>query len=184
VTVNPFADSTAREMLDVAAERWGERPAMLFGDARVTFAEFRERVATLAGGLAALGIELGDKLAIWLPNRPAWFVAQYACATLGAVVVALNPRYRAHELTYIVQAFVVGVPDPKLNEAPVAYVIAVEGSRLTEDELRTFCRGKIASYKIPIAVRLVKDVPRTPGPHGDKVQRAVLREQAIKEMRR
>jgi len=84
----------------------------------------------------------------------------------------------------VVQAFVVGVPDPKLNEAPVAYVIAVEGSRLTEDELRNFCRGKIASYKIPIAVRLVKDVPRTPGPHGDKVQRAVLREQAIKEMRR
>jgi len=58
VTVNPFADSTAREMLDVAAERWGERPAMLFGDERVTFAEFRERVATLAGGLVALYISV------------------------------------------------------------------------------------------------------------------------------
>jgi acyl-CoA synthetase (AMP-forming)/AMP-acid ligase II len=56
-----------------------------------------------------------------------------------------------------------------------------EGSQLTEDELRAFCRGKIASYKIPIVVRFVKDVPRTPGPHGEKVQRAKLREQAIKE---
>ena len=79
------------------------------------------------------------------------------------------------------QAFVVGIPDPRRNEAPVAYVIAAEGSPLTEDELRAFCRGKIASYKIPIVVRFVKDVPRTPGPHGDKVQRAKLREQAIKE---
>jgi fatty-acyl-CoA synthase len=83
-----------------------------------------------------------------------------------------------------VQAFVVGVPDPKLNEAPVAYVIAAEGSRLTEDALRAFCRGRMASYKIPIAVRFVKDVPRTPGPHGDKVQRGRLREQAIKELGR
>ena len=81
----------------------------------------------------------------------------------------------------IVQAFVVGIPDPKLNEAPVAYVIAAEGSRLTEGELRAFCRGKIASYKIPLGVRFVKDVPRTPGPHGDKVQRAKLREQALRD---
>ena len=81
----------------------------------------------------------------------------------------------------IVQAFVVGIPHPKLNEAPIAYVIAAEGSRLTGEELQAFCRGKIVSYKIPIVVRFVKDVPRTPGPHGEKVQRATLREQAIKE---
>jgi fatty-acyl-CoA synthase len=66
----------------------------------------------------------------------------------------------------------------------VAYVIAADGARLTEDALRAFCRGRIASYKIPIAVRFVKDVPRTPSPHGDKVQRARLREQAIKELGR
>jgi fatty-acyl-CoA synthase len=82
------------------------------------------------------------------------------------------------------QAFVVGVPDPELNEVPVAYVIAKPHARLTEAELRAFCRGKIASYKIPRVVRFVADVPRTPGPHGDKVQRGKLREQAIKELGR
>jgi non-ribosomal peptide synthetase component E (peptide arylation enzyme) len=40
----------------------------------------------------------------------------------------------------------------------------------------------IASYKIPRHIRLVKDVPRTPGPHGDKVQKPKLREQAIQEL--
>jgi len=70
---------------------------------------------------------------------------------------------------------------PKLNEAPVAYVVPREGAFLTEAALRAFCRGKIASYKIPTVIRFVKDVPRTPGPHGDKVQRGKLREQAILE---
>ena len=82
------------------------------------------------------------------------------------------------------QAFVVGVPDADTNEAPVAYVIAKPHARLGEDELRAFCRGKIASYKIPRIIRFVADVPRTPSPHGDKVQRLKLREQALKELGR
>jgi fatty-acyl-CoA synthase len=80
------------------------------------------------------------------------------------------------------QAFVVGVPDPETNEAPVAYVIPRPAARLTEGELRAFCRGKIASYKIPRRIRFVTDVPRTPSPHGDKVQRIKLRERALGEM--
>jgi fatty-acyl-CoA synthase len=80
------------------------------------------------------------------------------------------------------QAFVVGIPDPVANEAPAAYVILKPHARLTEDALRTFCHGKIASFKIPKMVRFVSDVPRTPSPHGDKVQRVKLREQALKEL--
>jgi fatty-acyl-CoA synthase len=79
------------------------------------------------------------------------------------------------------EAFVVGVPDAEINEAPVAYVIARPGARPSEAELRAFCRGKIASYKIPRRISFVSDVPRTPSPHGDKVQRIKLREQAIRE---
>jgi fatty-acyl-CoA synthase len=101
VIANPFAEATARALLDAVAAGSRECPAMVFGDERVTFGRFRQRVETLARGLSALGIEPGDKVAIWLPNRPAWFFAQYACATIGAIVVALNPRYKAHELTYI-----------------------------------------------------------------------------------
>jgi fatty-acyl-CoA synthase len=64
----------------------------------------------------------------------------------------------------------------------VAYVILRAGARRGEDELRAFCRGRIASFKIPRAVRFVDDVPRTQGPHGDKVQKGKLREQAIAEL--
>ncbi|MBI4242289.1 MAG: AMP-binding protein, partial [Candidatus Rokubacteria bacterium] len=80
------------------------------------------------------------------------------------------------------QAFVVGVPDLKLGEAPFAYIIPEEGEILSEDELLAHCKGKIASFKIPRYIRFVKDVPRTPGPHGEKVQKPRLREQALEEL--
>jgi fatty-acyl-CoA synthase len=76
----------------------------------------------------------------------------------------------------VLQAFVIGVPDPRMNEAAAAYVIPRPGARLTPDDVVAHCRGRIASYKVPRHVRIVDDVPRTPGPHGDKVQKARLRE--------
>jgi fatty-acyl-CoA synthase len=88
-------------MLEAVAGRHPSREAIVFDGERITFADLRDRARAFAGGLAALGLGKGDALAIWLPNRPLWFVAQYAAASLGVVVVALNPRYRAHELAYI-----------------------------------------------------------------------------------
>jgi len=101
VAANPFARATAWSVLDAVAVRHPQREAIVFGDERLTFAALRDRARAFAAGLAALGLGTGDALAIWLPNRPLWFVAQYAAASLGIVVVALNPRYRVHELSYI-----------------------------------------------------------------------------------
>jgi fatty-acyl-CoA synthase len=101
VAANPFARATAWSVLDAVAVRHPQREAIVFGDERLTFAALRDRARAFAAGLAALGLGTGDALAIWLPNRPLWFVAQYAAASLGVVVVALNPRYRVHELSYI-----------------------------------------------------------------------------------
>ena len=98
---NPFAHATAWSLLDAVATRHGQREAIVFGDERLTFAAVRDRVRAFAAGLSALGLGHGDALAIWLPNRPLWFIAQYAAASLGIVVVALNPRYRAHELSIL-----------------------------------------------------------------------------------
>src|SRR5262249_49326521 len=100
---NPFLDATVGELLDVVAARYPDREAIVATDERITYAAFRERAALFARGLWALGVAPGDKVAIWMPNRPTWFIAQQACARLGAVVVALNPRYKAHELSYILE---------------------------------------------------------------------------------
>jgi fatty-acyl-CoA synthase len=101
MATNPFADATAYEMLASVAGRHAAREAIVFGDERITFADLLARVDVFAAGLAAVGLGRGDALGIWLPNRPLWFIAQYAAARLGVIVVALNPRYRARELAYI-----------------------------------------------------------------------------------
>ena len=64
---------------------------------------FRAEVVRIAGGLAALGIRPGDRVAIWLPNVPAWLATLFALARLGAVAVSVNTRFRSHELAMILR---------------------------------------------------------------------------------
>jgi fatty-acyl-CoA synthase len=98
---NPFLDATAGQMLAEIAAHIGAREAIIAADRRITYTEFLREARRFARGLLALDVRKDDEIALWLPNRPAWLFAQYACAMLGAVVVALNTRYKAHELAYI-----------------------------------------------------------------------------------
>jgi fatty-acyl-CoA synthase len=74
---------------------------------------------------------------------------------------------------------VVGVPDPKYGEEIGAWVILHAGSQATEDDIRAFCRGKIATYKIPRYVRFVDAFPTTVT---GKVQKFRIRELAAEEL--
>jgi fatty-acyl-CoA synthase len=56
-------------------------------------------------------------------------------------------------------AQVVGLPDDKYDEVPVAFIELASGAEATEDEIIAFCRGEIASFKIPRHVRFVEDWP-------------------------
>jgi len=98
---NPYLDATVGVMLKTMAARVPDREAIMAPDRRITYAEFHREAQRFAGGLLALGVRRDDKVALWLPNRPEWLFAQHGCALIGAVVVALNPRYKAHELRYI-----------------------------------------------------------------------------------
>jgi fatty-acyl-CoA synthase len=98
---NPFLDATAGQMLARVAARFPECLAIVAADRRITYTEFLRESERAARGLLALGIAKDDKVALWLPNRPAWLFLQQACAMIGAVAVALNTRYKAHELAYI-----------------------------------------------------------------------------------
>ncbi len=103
MTENPYRDATLPALLAAAAARFGEREALVLRDERLTYAELRRRGVRLARGLLALGIQPDEKVALWLTNRPEWLVVQHACARIGAIVVALNTRYRTHELDYILR---------------------------------------------------------------------------------
>ena len=62
-----------------------------------------------ARGLLALGVQPGDRVGVWSPNRYEWVVVQYATARVGAILVNVNPAYQAAELEYALRQSGVGV---------------------------------------------------------------------------
>lgn len=85
-----------------AAQRWGGREAVRFGDRRWTHAEFAVEVDRVAKGLIGIGVQPAEKVGIWMTNRPEWLFAMYAVAKVGAVLVPLNTRYRSEDVGYTV----------------------------------------------------------------------------------
>jgi acyl-CoA synthetase (AMP-forming)/AMP-acid ligase II len=75
-------------------------------------------------------------------------------------------------------AQVTGVPDARLQEVPAVFVEKHEGQEVTEEELIAFCKGKIASYKIPRYVRFVTEWPMSTS----KIQKFRLRDQIMSEL--
>ena len=96
---------TLNELLDARVADGGDDPALIQGDTRITYAEVAARVRRVAAGLARLGIGPGDRVAVWLGNDPAWIELEFALARLGAVAVAINTKYRRHEVEDIVGAY-------------------------------------------------------------------------------
>lgn len=74
------------------------RPALAYGAGTVTAGALAREADRIAGGLRALGVGAGDRVALWLPNVPAWLAIFFACARLGAIAVAVNTRFGAHEV--------------------------------------------------------------------------------------
>jgi len=91
------------QMLDSAAARAPDTPAVVFKEARVTYAELASRADALARGLLALGLGPGDHVVIWMPNSIEWNVVNFAVAKIGAVTVTCNSRYKAVELDYVLR---------------------------------------------------------------------------------
>jgi fatty-acyl-CoA synthase len=77
----------------------------------------------------------------------------------------------------ILDVQIVGVPDEKYGEEVMAWVRLKEGESMTEQELKDFCKGKIAHFKIPRYVQFCSEYPMTAS---GKIQKYKLREQAIK----
>ena len=76
--------------------------AIIDRDTPITAAALEDESRRVAQGLHDLGVREGDRVALWLPNVPAWLAAFFACARLGAIVVAVNTRFRSSEVADIV----------------------------------------------------------------------------------
>ncbi|MGW5849177.1 FadD3 family acyl-CoA ligase [Streptomyces sp. NPDC055254] len=84
-----------------AAERYGDREAVVDGRVRVSYAQLGERVERAAAACVAAGVEPGDRVAVWAPNTLEWIVSALGAVSAGAVLVPLNTRFKGSEAAYV-----------------------------------------------------------------------------------
>ncbi len=97
---------TIADLLPIAAEKFGPRPAVMFKDedgnwATRTFSQVLDSVRNLSLGLIALGIEKGDKVSILANTRPEWTYFDFAALTAGAVVAPIYQTNSPEECRYV-----------------------------------------------------------------------------------
>ncbi|MFE1556611.1 FadD3 family acyl-CoA ligase [Streptomyces sp. NPDC058734] len=92
---------TVAALVRDAAERYGDREAVVDGRTRISYAELGARVERAAAACLAAGTEPGDRVAVWAPNTLEWIVSALGAVTAGAVLVPLNTRFKGTEAAYV-----------------------------------------------------------------------------------
>lgn len=98
----PLLGETITQRLRKTVEQFPDKDALIvpFQNYRVTYQEFWNQIEDVAKGLLAFGVKKGDRIGIWSPNRHEWVIVQFATARVGAILVNVNPAYKASELKF------------------------------------------------------------------------------------
>ena len=110
----PLLGETIGENLRNTVAKYPQQEALVCVDQnyRVTYTEFFSQTEQIVKSLIAIGLQKGDRVGIWAPNRAEWTLLQYATARVGMILVNLNPAYRENELEFV------------LNQAEISAVFA------------------------------------------------------------
>jgi len=143
-----YRDVCIGELLALLARDYPNREALIYPDRalRYDFSQLESLARRVARGLHGLGIESGDRVALWAPNVPEWVVLQFALAKIGAILVTVNTSLRASEIEYL------------LTQSEASTLITVAGVRDVDyvetiyeviPELRRSEPGALHSIKLP-----------------------------------
>ena len=144
----PLLDMTLGRMLDTTVARYPDNDAIVYVDRnfRLTYRQFQQAVDDLARGLMALGVQKGEKVAIWATNIPNWVILQFATAKIGAILLTVNINYKRAEIEYL------------LGQSETENLFLIDGYQDTDyittiydlvPELKTMERGRLASSRFP-----------------------------------
>ena len=139
---------TLGQILDRTVAAHGDRDALVYVDRdfRLTYGEFAEVVDQLARGLMALGVQKGEKVAVWATNIPYWVALQFATAKIGAVLLTVNTNYKFAEVAYL------------LEQSDTETLFIIDGYQDTDylktvydlvPELKSQLRGHLTSPRFP-----------------------------------
>ncbi len=144
----PLLDITLGQMLDQTVARFPDNDAVVYVDRdfRLSYRQFQQAVDDLAKGLMALGVQKGEKVAIWATNIPNWAILQFATAKIGAILLTVNINYKRAEIEYL------------LTQSETENLFLIDGYQDTDyvstiyeliPELKTMERGRLASDRFP-----------------------------------
>jgi fatty-acyl-CoA synthase len=147
--------TTIGQLVDLVAEQFGASNAVIYHERglRHSYAQFRDICNDVAKGFMALGIEKGEKVAVWANNIPEWLYCQFATGKMGAVLVTVNTNYRAFELEYL------------LKQSDAKTLVLIGGVREADEYLRVMdavcpelkdCEpGQLKSEKLPLLKNVI-----------------------------
>ena len=147
-SIAPYPDKTLIDYLADLSRAHGDRSAVLFKGASVSYRLLETQSDAFAAAVASLGVRFGDRVALLLPNCPQFMIAQFGIWKAGGVVVALNPIYSERELETALES----------TGAVLAIALTPFYARVKAVQRRTRLRGVIAtSIKeyLPPALRLL-----------------------------
>jgi fatty-acyl-CoA synthase len=150
---SPTRELTLGQTLDHTVAQYPDHPAVILTDRdyRLTWREFSDEVDRIARGLMALGIQPGEKVAVWATNVPHWVALMFATAKIGAVLVTVNTGYKTTEIEYLI------------SQSETENLVIINGFRDTDyvntiyelvPELREQPRGKLKSARFPFLKRV------------------------------
>jgi acyl-CoA synthetase (AMP-forming)/AMP-acid ligase II len=140
---DPGIKATIPAVLDRVGVEFSDHEAIVTEDRVLTYAQLRAEVRRAAAALIDLGVEAGDRIAIWSPNTWHWVVACLATHYAGGVVVPLNTRYTVSEATDILAR----------TDAPVAFV---SGEFLGADKAAALDRSGLPALRHVIRIPVAK----------------------------
>ncbi len=151
----PLLGLTIGDQFDLTAEKYPDNPALVARQqqVRMTYRELQEQVNQCAKGLLQLGLQKGQRIGIWSPNRFEWCVTQFATAKIGTILVNINPSYRLHELEYVLNqsgctALIISPSFKTSNYTEMVQTLAPE---LQQSE-----PGKLKAEKLPQLTTVIR----------------------------
>ena len=184
---------------EAAAARYADRPAARMDGLVLSYSQVRDAAYRMASLLSSAGVWPGDRVALMLPNVPAFPIAFYGALAAGSIVVPMDPLLKSREIAYhlsdsgasVLLAWhaaadevalgaagtgvrVLKVDDPDaagLGQEVGAAVQLKPAVTVTPEELRAFVKNRVAPYKYPRHVWIVPDLLK--GPTAKILRRAV-----------
>jgi fatty-acyl-CoA synthase len=141
-------------LLDEVATRYPEKEALidLPGGKRLSYGQFLGLTDQLAKGFLGLGIEKGEHLALWAPNKSEWIITQFALAKIGGILVSIDANAQVQQLEYV------------LKQSDSSALVLAEGLKASEytDAVRQLCPeatvsipGQLRSPRLPNLKNLI-----------------------------